>query len=98
MREMVAGPVEKLQLAEEMFIDLLQVVRAEKNMILATTPDQIAGYDKQIQQSRLDLAAKLDRGISIATVAGKSRWVAIHDGWQQFLGIDDKLRRPGRTW
>src|SRR4051812_36508895 len=62
MKELVAGPVEKMQLAEEMLIDLLEVVRAQKNMILSTAPDQIAAYDKRIQQSRLDFEAKLARG------------------------------------
>jgi hypothetical protein len=57
MRDLVAGPVANLQVSEELFINLLQVVRWEKNLILSSTPDDIAFYDKNIQQSRLDFTA-----------------------------------------
>jgi methyl-accepting chemotaxis protein len=92
MRELVAGPVERMQIAEEMFIDLLQVVRAEKNMILATTPDQILLQDKNIQEARLDFAAKLDHADRVASAAGRPLWMAVRNSWVQYLAADDKLR------
>jgi methyl-accepting chemotaxis protein len=92
MREMVAGPVEKMQIAEEMSIDLLEMLRAEKNMILYPTPDQVALYDKDIQEARQSFAAKLDHGERIASVEGKPKWAAIRMTWPQFLAADDKLR------
>jgi methyl-accepting chemotaxis protein len=67
MQAMVAGPMERIQTAEEMFNGLLLVVRAEKNLILANTPDQIEKFDKEIQQQRLNVVAKLDHGESIAS-------------------------------
>jgi methyl-accepting chemotaxis protein len=92
LQGMVAGPVERMQTGEEMFIALLQVVRGEKNIILSTAPEQIAQYDRQIQQARLDFAAKLDHGESVASVEGKPKWAAIRDIWPQYLAADDKLR------
>ena len=70
MRQMVAGPVERMQISEELFIDLLQLVRAEKNMILSTAPDQLLLYDKQIQQLHLDFEAKLAGGERVASGLG----------------------------
>ncbi len=92
MRALVAGPVEKMQLSEEMFIDMLQAVRAQKNIILASTPDQIALYDKNDQDARQDFISKLNRGEAIASEAGKPKWAAVRQLWPQFLAADEKLR------
>jgi methyl-accepting chemotaxis protein len=92
MQEVVAGPVERLQISEELFIDLLQVVRGQKNLILSNTPEQIALYDKNILQSRIDFVAKLEHGERISSVEGKPKWASIRNNWPQFLAVDDRLR------
>jgi methyl-accepting chemotaxis protein len=92
MRQLVAGPVEKMQIGEEMFIDLLRMVRAEKNIILYPGPDQVVIYDKAILEARQGFAAKLEHGERIASVEGKPLWAAIRRVWPQVLTADDKLR------
>jgi methyl-accepting chemotaxis protein len=92
MKDMVAGPVERLQIAEELLIDLLQVARAEKNMVLSTAPDQIAAFETSIQEARLSFAARLERGERIASVEGRPLWAAIHNVWPQYMAADDKVR------
>ena len=89
---MVQGPVQRLQIAEELYADLLLVVRAEKNMVLAKTPVDIANYDNEIGQLRQELIARLDKGEAIASVEGKPKWAAIRASWQKFILVDDKVR------
>ena len=72
MRQLVAGPVERMQIGEEMFIDLLQVLRAEKNMILYPAPDQVALNDKAVMEARLGFATKLEHGERIASRRGQA--------------------------
>src|SRR5882757_2338378 len=62
LENLVQGPVEKLQIAKDLFADLIQVVRAEKNVILSTTQQDIDKYEKDIVQLRQDLLPKIDRG------------------------------------
>jgi methyl-accepting chemotaxis protein len=92
MRELVTGPVERMQIAEELFIDLLQVARAEKNMVLSTAPDQIAAFETSLQEARLGFVKKLDDGESIASAEGKPLWSAIRNIWPQYMTADDKVR------
>ncbi|HWL18237.1 MAG TPA: methyl-accepting chemotaxis protein, partial [Bradyrhizobium sp.] len=89
---LVQGPVQRLQLAEEVFSDLLQVVRGEKNMILAKTPEQIETYDKDVVRERGEFVAHLDKGEAITSAEGKPKWATIRASWQQFTAVDDKLR------
>ena len=92
MEQVVAGPVERLQTSEELFVSMLQVVRAQKNLILSTTPEQIAQYDNNIQKSRLEFIAGLEHGERLSTVEGKSKWASIRKSWLQFEALDDRLR------
>jgi methyl-accepting chemotaxis protein len=92
MRAMVTGPIERLQTAEEMFTDFLQIIRAEKNLLLAQTPDQAATYIKDIQTEQASVTAKLDHGEGIASAEGKSKWASFRSIFQQFLAVDERLR------
>jgi methyl-accepting chemotaxis protein len=59
LHAMVRGPVERLQAAEEVLSDLLQVVRGEKNLILAKTHVQIETFEKDIVRGRQEFAADI---------------------------------------
>src|SRR5882724_6432278 len=92
LETLVDGPVQRLQWAEELFADVLQVVRAEKNMILATAPEQVDRYDKDITQIRQELLARLDKALAAASVEGRPKWEGFRASWLQFTAVDDKLR------
>ncbi|TWB15273.1 methyl-accepting chemotaxis protein [Nitrospirillum amazonense] len=92
MRDMVAGPVQKLQWAEEVLVNLVQMVRAEKNMLLSTNPEQIEKYDQEITRYRQDFADLVGKVQAIISADGKPKWQALQATWQQFLAADDKMR------
>jgi methyl-accepting chemotaxis protein len=92
VKGMVSGPVERLQIADRMFIDFLKVVRAEKDLLLSTSQDEHDRDDGIIQKARQDLQVDLDRGETIATAEGKAKWLAFRTEWQKFAQADDKLR------
>ncbi|MDG3439629.1 methyl-accepting chemotaxis protein [Nitrospirillum amazonense] len=92
MRDMIAGPVQKLQWAEEVLVNLVQMVRAEKNMLLSTNPEQIEKYDQEITRYRQDFADLVGKVQAIISAEGKPKWQALQATWQQFLAADDKMR------
>jgi methyl-accepting chemotaxis protein len=92
MVSMLNGPVLKLQWSEEVLIDLIQIVRAEKNVILATSPDQLDTYDRQITTLREHFVDLLDKIYAISSVEAKPRWQGLRVTWEHFLTVDDKLR------
>ena len=92
LENLVQGPAERLQSAEELYSNLLLVVRAEKNMILAKTPAEIDRFDKEIVQLRQELTARLDKGEAADHTEGKAKWIGFRASWQQFLLVNDRLR------
>src|ERR1700712_5840371 len=92
MENMVKGPVQGLQWSEELFIDLIQVVRADKNMILANTPEQIDKYDRENLASRQHFGGLFNKIQVIVSVEEKPKWLLLQANWQKFLEMDDKIR------
>ncbi len=90
--EMVQGPVQRLQLVEEVSTDLLQAIRAQKNLILASTKEEIERYDRQITEIRPQVTERLDKGEALASVEGKPKWVALRADWQHYTAEEDKVR------
>ena len=52
MDDMLKGPVQRVQMAGELQTNLLLIVRAEKNMILADAPEMIRRYDEEVTKER----------------------------------------------
>jgi len=89
---MAQGPVQRLQIAQDVFTDLLQVVRGEKNILLAKAPEQIEADDRVIAQARQAFIGHLDKGEVIASAEGKPKWAAIRASWQEFSSVDERVR------
>ncbi len=92
IQDILDGPAQKLELAQQLFITELQVVRAEKNMVLTTNPAQIDVYDKQITEFRAEITGLVNKALALASVEGRPKWEAFQQSWQQFTVIDEKLR------
>ena len=97
MENLVAGPVERIQLAQELSSDLLLTIRTEKNLILeAANADARGRYDADLVKQRETLAARLDKIDSMATVEGKKQLATLKNTQQQWILINDKIRSQVR--
>ena len=96
LHAMVQGPVQRLELAQGLYIDMLSMVRGEKNMVLAKEPAEVETYAGNIAQARRDFLSHLDAGEAIASVEGKPKWAAIRAIWQPLATADDKLQEAAR--
>jgi methyl-accepting chemotaxis protein len=92
LQALVAGPVERLQTAEEMFIDFLQIVRAEKNLLLTSNPEQGANFVRDIEMAHAAAQTRLEHGETLASAEGKPKWVALRVNFLRFITLDQKLR------
>ncbi len=52
---LIKGPVARVELAQDLEKAILQTVRAEKNMIMADTPEQVRKFDAELIKLRADL-------------------------------------------
>jgi methyl-accepting chemotaxis protein len=92
MDAMTKGPVTRLQLAQKIDIALLQQIRNQKNLLAATTPAEMQAARQKGDAARNELSESLAQALSIATEAGKPRWLKIQDMAKQFDAADDRIR------
>ena len=89
---LIKGQVQKLQWAEEEHTDLIQVIRAEKNLILASTQEQTDQFDRGIGELRQKFQALYDKIYAISSEVAKPKWHTVLATWQRYRGMDDRLR------
>jgi methyl-accepting chemotaxis protein len=97
MDSLLRGPVERAQLAGQLYTDLVALSRAERSLILAPTDDLAKHYEDEIADSRkalLDRRAQLE---AIATEEGKKSLAAFDVTWGKFLAAQDKVRQLAGT-
>ncbi len=90
--DLIEGPVERLQTAQEAFSDMLLVVRAEKNMVLTSSKEQIDQHDRDIAGLRAGLESRFAAAEAHSTPEGRPKWANFRTAWQRFLTLDDQLR------
>ncbi len=89
---LVNGPVEKMQVAEEVRYLSLEIIRQEKNIILSTDPKAQQSYDTKLTELRGTMDGLLARGYEIGGVQGKPVYAEMQRNWEAIKPLDVKLR------
>jgi methyl-accepting chemotaxis protein len=97
MESLLAGPVARIDIAQDLNGILLSAIRAEKNLILAgANADDRARYDAEIVRHRTVFAPRLDQLEALATPEGKKLITALRGTRQEWLEASDKMRAQVR--
>lgn len=91
MQAMATGPAVRLQAAQQLNIHLLNVVRAEKNMILVDTPEEVKAFETTIEKEKLAFESLLAKAEGMATAEGKPRWLALGDAWERMMASHERV-------
>jgi methyl-accepting chemotaxis protein len=91
MANMTNGPVARLELSQNINIAQLQGIRQQKNLLAATTPEEIQKARSKNDAARAELTQSLDKALSIASEQGKPRWLKIAELVKKFQAIDDQI-------
>jgi methyl-accepting chemotaxis protein len=91
MDNVLQGPVQRVQMADALALDLMQALRAEKNAILVSDDvERRTGYATQSAKQRDAMTAQIDRLDIGASATGKPMLAAIRASKQQWFADDDK--------
>jgi len=88
----IAGPAARLEIAQQLNIRLLDIVRAEKNIILSASPQERQGLEDSIARDRRSFEQLLDKGEGVATAQDKAKWEALRQTWQRFTEVNERVR------
>src|SRR5580698_10097755 len=93
MAGVLAGPVERVQLAQDLKSNLLLGVRAEKNLILeAADAEARTRFDAELLKQREVFAGQLDRLDAVASAEGKKILASLRAIRPQWIETNDKIR------
>ena len=90
--ELVHKSVVQSQTANEAETDVLLIVRAEKNLLLAESTEQAGGFDAEIVKQREQLVARLDKLRAMVAGDGKQSLNAAIGSYQQLVSTQDRIR------
>jgi methyl-accepting chemotaxis protein len=79
--------VESLRLSEE----LVEVVRAERDLMLSATREQADGFEAELMRLRQDFVARAGALETTAAIEYKPLWAGLRTSWQQYTSLQDKI-------
>jgi methyl-accepting chemotaxis protein len=92
MRDMLDGPVQRALIEYELQTDALQVLRAEKNIMLYESAEHIAKFDANLLQARAQFMQHYDKVYAIGSVEGKKKISTLNAPWQKWVNAQDRIR------
>ncbi len=92
LQDLVRGPAQRLELIQAMYNDILLQNRAEKNILLADSAQDVARYESEEQIAAQQLQQHRTNYLAIATTAGKEKMVVFDRAYQQLLGVQERVR------
>src|SRR5690242_8760837 len=90
--DLVDGAAQEVSLSEKLGLNLLALVRVEKNMILSDNASEIQQNDAQLQKLRQDGVALQKKLAAIAHDESQQKLAAFQATWEQWLPVQDKIR------
>jgi len=92
LESLIKGPVHRLEMVLEMQGDLLEQNRAEKNVLLADNPQEVARYENEQQVAAQELQQHRAEWMLTGTAAGKEKMALFDRAYQQLVGVQERVR------
>jgi methyl-accepting chemotaxis protein len=92
LQTVLSGPVVQLSQAQQLKTAFVEMIRSQKNLILATDPEKAKGYETDILKFRKQFEGLLAKSETAAPAADKGQWAELHDAWDQYAPIESEVR------
>lgn len=89
---LIKGPVAKTRLADEVSLKLLEISRAEKDIILENDQTKMQTYDNQLTRYRHDFSTLLAQGDQSNSTAERNKYIQLRSLWESMKPLDSQLR------
>jgi methyl-accepting chemotaxis protein len=89
---MISGPVARLNNAQTLRTIFIEIIRSEKNLILVTDAERMHAFEGEIVANRRKFQDLLEQSEAMASAQGKAKWADLHQTWDGFKDMDDRIR------
>jgi methyl-accepting chemotaxis protein len=90
--DLLSGPVQRVELENQLYADLLSASRAERSILGAPTEDIAKSYDTEISDGRKSFSDHIGKLEVIASAEGKIKLAAFRGTWNAYVALQDKFR------
>jgi methyl-accepting chemotaxis protein len=91
--DVLTGPAQRLKTAQAIDIELLQMIRQQKNLLLATDAEERASTIAKGDAARKRFNDLLTKAEGLATEKGRPLWASIRENSDKFVKGDDYSRQ-----
>ncbi|MCJ8519991.1 methyl-accepting chemotaxis protein [Pseudorhizobium tarimense] len=92
LNTVIQGPAERLRLAQELSTEQLQQIRQQKNLLMATSTQEMQGYIDKSDDARRKFDQSFRSVMALATEQGMVFWNKLQDFTAEFRKQDDRIR------
>jgi methyl-accepting chemotaxis protein len=92
VHNLVEGPAARLERAQNVSIDLMTMIRNEKNITLMGRKDEIPKFDENVARVRQALITRMEAAEGNAPAQNKPNWIAARAAMQQIAVQHDRIR------
>jgi len=92
LTQLVDGPVKRVEMSLSRKLDLVELVRTEKNLILASTKEETAKFDSDLVKERQSLLSELEASEATASAQGKALWTSARTAVQRLIAVQENIR------
>jgi len=96
MESLIKGPVQRQYIISQISTKMLDMIRWQKNMLLASSDQEVDDYLLKEEALRTEVYKLIDDYMAIATDEGRKRFAAISATMEKYRVIQDKIRELGR--
>jgi len=92
LNNLVNGPVKRQYLIQQIEISAIELMRQEKNIVLAPTEEEWTRVSSHIDQSRESIRKYGDDYFAIASEEGKKRFTLFRENLDKYYAVQNKIR------
>ena len=89
--ELIQGSVTRIQAAADLKLAVLDIIPYEKNMLMATSPDEIRAYEEELTKHRTTFLKRFESLQNIATNEVRQKMAALTPTWVRWTSVQDKM-------
>ena len=96
LNKLISGPAEKVKLAARIRQDLLTISRGEKNIILATTQQEMDAFAAIVAETQAQMLSKRLALRDLVDATGKDKLDQFAATWDDYLQVNEEVRQLAR--
>ncbi|MGN8001530.1 methyl-accepting chemotaxis protein [Sphingomonas sp. 22176] len=93
--EVIHGPAQRLELAQQIESKLSYVIRQEKNLALTSDDSQMRNFDAELMKGRGELQQLIAKGVAGSSDQERALWSQLQAKHSEFVPVNDQVRTLG---